>query len=447
VASAVHGHGIPADDGINITRSDIGRMSLRAILSDVKDALVIDGPVSIEYEVTRILSENQSRPVRFMDLNGFEAVGNLYSTRRSMASGLGIERDQLMAKMLQAGSDPMPPTEIKDPGLWDRFEDVLDLTRLPIPKFYPGDGGRYVTSGVAISEFEGKKNVSFHRLMLLDKDRFAVRLVPRHLYTMYRSSQAKGRDLPVAFCIGVHPSVLLAAATSTDYHQDELEIASALHHACLGQPLEATRLRSGLLVPSGAEFVLEGRLTSDITEEGPFVDITGTYDDCRVQPIFQVDRLYMRRNPIFHIVLPGGLEHYLLMGLPREPMIYRAVNQVVPRVHGVRLTEGGCCWLHGVVSLTKNKEGDGVNAIMAAFTGHPSMKQVIIVDEDIDILDERQVEWAVATRFQAHRGLVVVNHAAGSSLDPSAHGTTSKVGIDATKPLGGKGFDLAKLPS
>jgi UbiD family decarboxylase len=201
-----------------------------------------------------------------------------------------------------------------------------------------------------------------------------------------------------------------------------------------------------LRVPSQAEFVFEGRLTEQKVEEGPFVDITGTYDDRRSQPVFEVDRLYMRRDPIFHIVLPGGLEHYLLMGLPREPMIYRTVGQVVPKVHGVRLTEGGCCWLHGVVSITKNKEGDGINAAMAAFTGHPSMKQVVVVDEDIDVNDDRQVEWAVATRFQASRGLLVVNHAAGSSLDPSAEGTTSKIGIDATKPLGEKGFDLAKLP-
>jgi UbiD family decarboxylase len=182
-----------------------------------------------------------------------------------------------------------------------------------------------------------------------------------------------------------------------------------------------------------------------MVDEGPFVDITGTYDDVRKQPVFKVDRVYKRRDPIFQIVLPGGLEHYLLMGLPREPAIFKSVNQVVPLVHGVRLTEGGCCWLHGVVSITKNKEGDAVNAIMAAFTGHPSLKKVIIVDEDVDIYDDRQVEWAVATRFQAHRGLLVVNNAAGSSLDPSAGGTTSKVGIDATKPIGSKAFDLARL--
>ena len=137
---------------------------------------------------------------------------------------------------------------------------------------------------------------------------------------------------------------------------------------------------------------------------------------------------------MFQLLLPGGNEHYLFMGLPREPMMFRTVQQAVPRTHAVRLTEGGCCWLNGVVSITKNKEGDGMNAIMAAFTGHPSMKHVIIVDEDIDIFDDRQVEWAVATRFQADR-MLRVEGAAGSSLDPSAEGTTWKMGIDATIPL------------
>lgn len=420
-------------------------MSLRGILSCAKAPLVIRESVPIEYEVTRILLENQGSAVRFIDLNGGEAVGNLYSTRESVCTALGIEPQELVPKLLRANAKPMPPTEIRAPGFNDKVTEKVDLTKLPIPKFYPQDGGRYVTSGVAVSEFEGKRNVSFHRLMLLDRGRFAIRLVPRHLFTMYKAAMAKKKELPVAFCIGLGPALLLAAATSTDYFLDEMEIASALNQECTGRPLEVAKLRSGLVVPAESEYVLEGRLTAEMVDEGPFVDITGTYDDVRKQPVFKVDRIYKRRDPIFQIVLPGGLEHYLLMGLPREPAIFKSVNQVVPMVHGVRLTEGGCCWLHGVVSITKNKEGDAMNAIMAAFTGHPSMKKVIVVDQDVDIYDDRQVEWAVATRFQASRGLVVVNNAAGSSLDPSSNGTTSKIGIDATKPIGSKGFDLAKL--
>ncbi|MDD1755283.1 MAG: UbiD family decarboxylase [Methanomassiliicoccales archaeon] len=420
-------------------------MSLRGIISCAKDPLVIDHPIGTDYEATRILLENQNRVVRFMSLNGGEAVGNLYSTRESVCRALSIETEELMPKLIRANARPIPAAMAKAPGFNDVVTEKFDLKKLPIPKFYPKDGGRYITAGVAVSEYEGKSNLSFHRLMLLDKGRFAIRLVPRHLFTMYKAAMAKGKDLPVAFCIGLSPSVLLAAATSTDYLQNEMEIASALSQECTGHPLEVARLRSGLVVPAHSEYVLEGRLTAEMVEEGPFVDITGTYDDIRSQPVFKVDRVYRRRDPVFQIVLPGGLEHYLLMGLPREPMIFKAVNQVVPMVHGVRLTEGGCCWLHGVVSITKNKEGDAANAIMAAFTGHPSMKRVIIVDSDVDIYDDRQVEWAVATRFQAHRGLLVVNNAAGSSLDPSAEGTTSKVGIDATKPPGKTGFELARL--
>ncbi|MGN0098042.1 MAG: UbiD family decarboxylase domain-containing protein, partial [Candidatus Methanomethylophilaceae archaeon] len=170
--------------------------------------------------------------------------------------------------------------------------------------------------------------------------------------------------------------------------------------------------------------------------EGPFVDITGTYDFERQQPVIAVDKVWTCDDPMFHLLLPGGNEHYMLMGLPREPMILKTVRQAVPRVKNVRLTEGGCCWLNGVVSIKKNKEGDGVNAIMAAFTGHPSMKNVIIVDDDIDIFDDRQVEWAVATRMQGDR-IIRIPGAAGSSLDPSSHGkTTWKVGFDATIPVG-----------
>jgi UbiD family decarboxylase len=421
-------------------------MSLQSLLSTIPKKVVVEKSVPIEYEVTRRLLQDQRRPVIFNDLNGGRAVGNLFSTRESICAALGIKKEELPGKLLTAAQRPREPKTVKNPEFAQVSKDKFDLTSLPVPKFYPGDGGRYITSAVAISEYEGKRNVSFHRLMILDGRRMAIRLVPRHLFTMSRSSLAKGKDLRVAFCVGVEPEVLLAAATSTDYSQDELEIAASLKHECSGRELEVGRTKGGLLVPSRCEYVLEGRITGETTDEGPFVDITGTYDDVRKQPVVEIDRIYSRRAPIFQIVLPGGLEHYLLMGLPREPMIYRSVGQVVPKVHAVRLTEGGCCWLHGVVSITKNKEGDGINAILAAFTGHPSMKMVTVVDEDVDVYDDRMIEWAVATRFQANRSLVVINNAAGSSLDPSAGATTSKIGIDATKPLGGRGFDLATLP-
>jgi UbiD family decarboxylase len=419
---------------------------MRALISRMDDAVIVDSPISEDLEATGVLMRDQTRPVIFNKLNGGKAAGNLWSTRDRVAKALGMRKEELTEKLAKAIGNPRKPREVGK-GDWREVEkEKFDLRELPIPKFFPKDGGRYITAGVAISEFEGKKNISFHRLMLLDDHRFGIRLVPRHLFTMHQMAMKKGMDLPVAFCIGVCPSILLAAATSTDYVVDEMEIASAIRHQGLGQDVEVSRTDKGLLVPAHAEYVLEGRLTSETVDEGPFVDITGTYDSVRRQPVFVVDKLYHRHDPILHVVLPGGLEHYLLMGLPREPVMLKTIRQVVPRVRGVRLTEGGCCWLHGVVSITKNREGDAMNAAMAAFTGHPSMKKVTIVDDDVDIYDDRQVEWAEATRFQASRGLLVVNNAGGSSLDPSCDGLTSKVAVDATMPLKEKeGFIKAQL--
>ena len=407
-------------------------MSLRRYLSGseftVKDSIDAD-----TQKATSLISEDQDRTVVFEDLNGGVAVGNIFSTRAKIAEAMGIAPADIVKHMLYAIDHPVDTAVIADPEF--RYQELpADLMRLPICKYFPEDGGRYISSGVIVAEYGGKRNVSFHRMMIMDGDSIAVRLVPRHLYTMFNNAKANGEELKVSICIGNRPEVLLAAATSTSYDEDEMRIASAMVMKSTGKPLEMGQCDNGLFVPSECDYVFEGRITFDTAPEGPFVDITGTYDFIREQPVIRIDRIWACKDPMFQLLLPGGNEHYLFMGLPREPMMFRTVQQAVPRTHAVRLTEGGCCWLNGVVSITKNKEGDGMNAIMAAFTGHPSMKHVIIVDEDIDIFDDRQVEWAVATRFQADR-MLRVEGAAGSSLDPSAEGTTWKMGIDATIPL------------
>ncbi|MEJ5199341.1 MAG: UbiD family decarboxylase domain-containing protein, partial [Anaerolineae bacterium] len=194
---------------------------------------------------------------------------------------------------------------------------------------------------------------------------------------------------------------------------------------------------NGIRVPAEAEFVLEGRITHELVPEGPFVDLTGTYDFTRMQPVIEIDRITHRRDAIYQALLPGRLEHRLLMGMPREPTIYAEVNKVT-RCLNVHITPGGASWLHAVVQIAKQAPDDGRKAIEAAFRGHSSLKHVWVVDEDIDIFDPHDVEWAVATRFQADRGLVVLTDQPSSSLDPSAHHTpgqksrTAKMGIDAT---------------
>ncbi len=385
-------------------------------------------------EATAKLLEDQNATYVFDDLNGGMAAGNVFSTREKIAKALNIPKEDIVNHLLDAINSPKACEVCDDPAFRQCSRDV-DLMSLPIPKYFPEDGGRYITAGVIVTEYEGKRNVSFHRMMIMDRDSIAVRLVPRHLFTLYNMAKEKGQELKISICVGAQAEVLLSAATSMDFGADELEVASAMHIKGHGTPLKVGRCDNGILVPADTDYVLEGRITLEQTKEGPFVDITGTYDFERQQPVIKIDKIWTCKDPVFHLLLPGGYEHFMLMGLPREPMILKTVRQAVPRVKNVRLTEGGCCWLNGIVSIKKNKEGDGVNAIMAAFTGHPSMKSVIIVDEDIDIFNDREVEWAVATRMQADR-ILKIPGAAGSSLDPSSHGkTTWKVGYDATIPM------------
>lgn len=419
---------------------------MRSFIDHFEETISIKGRISRDLELTKILFKERTTPVLFENLDGFRAIGNLWSTRERIARAMSCTPVELTKKMIQAMDSPSLPQEIDGAPFDKNSMTDFDLRESAIPKFYKGDGGRFVTAGVVVAEHDGIKNMSFHRLMVIGENKFAIRIVPRHLFALHERAMGNGEDLKIAVAVGLCPSILLSAAMNLEFGKDELTVANSLRQLCLNEPVCVKRIRNGLLVPAFAEYVFEGRITKEVTDEGPFVDITGTVDPVRKQPVVEIDRIYHQDNPIFHIILPGANEHYLMMGMPREPVIHRAVGLSVPEVHAVRLTEGGCCWLHGVVSITKQKEGDGVNAIMAALGAHPSMKMVTVVDKDIDVFDDQNVEWAVATRFQGHKGLVVIENARGSSLDPSADETTTKVGIDATKPVGGEGFDRITPP-
>lgn len=368
----------------------------------------------------------------------FRFAGNVFSTRGAIARSLNVEIGSLGEAVLKGMEERIEPEGTAVPNYYGE----VDIGDVPIPRYFKGDGGSYITSGIVHTGIDGERNLSFHRMMYIGGGRFAVRVVPRHLKHMLNTALSRGEELKAVVSMGCGAASLIAASCSLPYGVDEMEVASALHLDATGERMKCFSPNGdGLLSPPGTEIVICGAFTGETAPEGPFVDITSTYDRSGMdpgEPIFRVDRVLAREDPIVHILLPGGREHYLLMGLPKEPSILQSVRKVVPHVKGVRLTEGGCGWLHCVVSIRKQKEGDGKNAIMAAFTGHPSMKRVVAVDEDVDIFDDNMVEWALATRFQAHRDLMVVENARGSTLDPSANedGTTSKMGMDATAPIG-----------
>ena len=421
-------------------------MALVDDLAAFSPVYTIEEPVELELAVTRILRDDEERVVHFKDLAGQPGVGNLWASRKRICEALGVSREKLPFVILDAIRHPISEEMTKDAGFLAGEIPAFNLLEdLPAPRWYPDEPGRYLTSAIVAAEWEGKRNLSYHRMLILDRDRLVARLVPRHLRSMLEAALEHGEEIPIAIFIGTSLPVLLAGATSLEYDSDELQIAASLTRGTTGKKLEAVRLSNGVTVPADCEYVMEARITGETHEEGPFVDGTGTYDRVRQEPVIRVTRFYRRPDARYHLILSGGQEHHQLMGMPREPLIYEAVTRVVPHVAGVRLTEGGSSWLHGVVAIRKQHEGDGKNAILAALSGHTSMKRVVIVDEDIDIFDDQDVEWAEATRFQADRDLVVIEGAKGSSIDPSAGEITAKMGLDATKPLGRPEFEKPRL--
>ena len=369
---------------------------------------------------------------------GHRAAVNLL-TRDRLCQAIGISPEQYIDTLAWAMKNPSEPklVDASESECYENMQDEVNLQLLPIPHHWPQDRGRYSSASIIIAEYNGIRNMSFHRQFLRDSNHTVVRLVPRHLRTMMLEARKAGDDVEIAVVNAPDPVVLLAAAMSFSDNIDELTIAASLHEKLYSKPLRLTEMPNGVQVPADSEYVMWGRITSDNDDEGPYVDITGTVDDVRQEPVIEIEGVFHRDNPIFHALIPGEAEHKTLMGLPRSPTIKEAVNKVCECID-VHMTEGGCGWLAAVIKIKKNNHDDALKAITAALEGHKSMKMVTIVDEDIEITDPVRVEWAMATRWQPDKDTVILSNQKGSSLDPSRNpdGTTSKVGFDATIPFG-----------
>jgi len=373
---------------------------------------------------------------------------NLYTSRDRLYNYLNAKNDfDAYKKLISALENPLKPRE-EDFGNYFTITEAA-LLDIPFIKYYREDGGYFLTSSIILACIDETCNASYHRIMRYDGHKATVRIVPRHLYKIYKEYMEKDRDTPVAIALGLHPVIELACAMSPPFGVYELWIANRL----LNNELKVvyTPLHN-IPVPSTAMVVLEGYLLRETDWEGPFVDILRIPDQRRLQPVFKLEKIYV--NNIFekhfiHAIVPGLEEHLFLMGFPREALIWDSVRRVSPNVKGVRLTLGGGGWLHAVISVSKTSDGEPKNIILAAFTGHPSLKHVIVVDDDINIDDPYEIEWAIATRFQASKDLIIVSGVRGSTLDPSGdNGIVDKMGIDATIPLDKKRdlFRRAPIP-
>lgn len=419
--------------------------SLRAWLEWLRgrgELEVVSRPVSRRFEIAALAYRFDGRKAVLclhVDGHPMPVVSNCATRRDLYAAALGVEPKDLLDRFAAAIDAPRPCRVVERAPVQEVVvREAIDVgALLPVPVHHERDAGAYVTAGVVITRDPetGRRNASIHRLQVLGREELGILMLPRHLWRLYREREDRSEPLEVAVVIGLDPLTLLATQAITPPGVDELEIASALR----GSPLPLARCLSvDLEVPAEAEIVLEGVIPPHLRRlEGPFGEFPRYYGPPSEKPVVQVRAVTQRRDAIYQTILPAGREHLLLGGIAREASLLRALRVSVPAVTGVHLTPGGACRYHAVVSLRKQHEGDVRTALFATFATIPEIKHVVLVDEDIDIYDAEEVEWAVATRCQADRDVLIVPRTKGSELDPSSEdGLSAKMGIDATIPLG-----------
>jgi UbiD family decarboxylase len=411
------------------------------LLKDEYGVLNIEKEVSSEYEAAKILRKHSEKTIILENIKGYDipVISGICNTREKIAKSLDCTVGEVTQKIIKATENPQKVSNFLDinSSNYNYKTEKADLSKIPILTHYKRDGGAYITAGVVFAKDPetGIQNASIHRMLVLGKDKLAIRIVPRNLYTYFQQSEKLNQDLNIAIAIGMNPSTLLASTTSIPIDHDEMEVANTFNDG----KLQLLELKENNLKVPQADIIFEGKILAGKREkEGPFVDLTDTYDVVREEPVIKLNKMHLKENAMYHAILPAGGEHKLLQGLPQEPRIFQAVKNTVPTVKNVVLTEGGCCWLHAAIAIKKQTQGDGKNVIMSALAAHPSLKHAVVVDEDVDIFNPQEIEYAIATRVKGDDDMLIIPKARGSSLDPVAtpDGTTTKVGVDATKLLG-----------
>ena len=434
-----------------------GALTLRdwlAHLARTGRVATIDQPVALEHELAAIARRLDGTQAAFFTKPGghdVPVVSGFMSRRAWIAEALGVAEADLLARFRDAADQPIASQEI--PRAEAACQQVvhtggIDLHKLlPIPTHSEHDNGPYITAGLVIARNPrtGVQNVSINRIQVHGPDRMAILLLPRHLYAFQKAAEEAGDALDVAIAIGVDPLTMLASQAISPIDCDELEIAGALH----GAPLPVVRcVSNGVNVPAFAEIVIEGRILANVREmEGPFGEFPKYYSAQEAREVIEVTAVTHREKPIFHTIVPAEMEHLLLGAIPREATLLAHLQRSHPNVKDVHLSVGGVCRYHLWVQFEKKREGEAKNVILCAFGAHYDIKQVVVVDTDVDVHDPAEIEWAIATRFQADRDLIVIEGAQGSPLDPSTtvgqpedapphlQGVSAKMGLDATRPV------------
>ena len=418
-------------------KSWLARLDERGLLKRVSRS------VSLRHELAALSQKEDGRnALLFERTDGapMPVAANVACRRDWYADAMGVAPGELLREVQRRQEIKIKPNAVADaPFLRNVITKDIDIRKiLPLPIYHELDGGPYISAGVFIAQDpdSGAGNVSIHRMHALEPDLFGLLVLPRHLKGMIRRAGERGEPLKAAVCVGLDPLLLMASQLVLAPGEDELEAAGGLK----GRAVDVTPAPwSGIPVPAGAEIVIEGEIPPDVRRrEGPFGEFPRYYSPAAEREVFRVKSIAMREEPVFYSIVAAGYDHLLMGAVPREAGLLRDLQKAVPSVTDVVLPLSGAGRFHCVVQVRKTNEGEAKSALMAALAAHYDVKHAICVDHDIDIHNPAQVDWALATRFQADKDLFVVPGAWGSRLDPSAeNGVTAKMGLDATAPLGG----------
>jgi 2,5-furandicarboxylate decarboxylase 1 len=440
---------------MDVDRGDVARQSLRGFLAMVErdfpeEFLRIRTPVRTELDITSLVFElehaGRSPVVMYENVEGhaMPVVTNIAGNRKLLAACLGVSAADLPTAFRERCQKYIPCEVVKN-APWQAVTiegDDVDLGKLPIPLHFSVDAAPYITAGqiVARDPVSGVDTTGFHRLMVKGRNRLGVSLHSRRrMHEFHRRAAERGQNLPAAITLGIHPLHYMGAMVyAYPPHVRKYEIIGGL----FGEPYQlASTGFHDLEVPPGAEIVIEGEILADVHEpEGPFSEFTGYASYRSTENVFIVKRIRMRRDALFHSIVSGmSQDHILVSCVTREGEILNTLRRNLPNVLGVYVPHRTCGAFLAIVKIKKTAQGEPQQAIMAALGTEFYTKYVIVVDEDVDIFDMNDVMWAVATRVRAEQDIVFIPGCKGAILDPTSDPetfTVTKMGIDATRPVG-----------
>jgi len=436
-------------------------MELRDFIStleEVKDLIRIKEPLSTKYEISAVvdvIDKRSGQAVIFENVEGYNTpvIGNLLSKHRRAALAMGVTEKHLVQEYMKRVQTRVKPRIVSDGPVKEMvFEDKIDIMReIPVLTHHERDIGPYFTSGVVVAKDPETevRGMGIHRVQLRSANEISLNLATPPLATFLKKAKENQKELEIALVIGVDPLTFIASVFFSSSGLDKFEIAGGLR----GGPLDLVRCTTvDLEVPAQSEFVLEGKIDpKNIVEEGPFGESWGTYIETR-NPLCKVQAISRRHDPIYHALTSFSGEEVMLRGLSMVSDTMPPLSKKFPDVVTIWIDPFNRSSL--IVQIKKSNEETPKKILEYLLSSIPFINSVVIVDTDIDPLDPYAIGFAISTRYKPQSGTTILDGLKGFSLIPSTvmkEGTgpvTSKLGIDATKPLNNsKKYDMVQVPS